>query len=55
VNDSLSIATFIATVLNLEVNIEILNENKKRNAHAEKQEKLLEEIAGILKSKGATP
>lgn len=44
----ISFATLLATVLNLEVNIEILKTNKIRNEQAEKQEALLKEIIELL-------
>ena len=49
-NDNLALATFIATVLNLEVNIEILQTNKIRNEQAQKQSEQLREIVELLKS-----
>ena len=48
--NNLPLATFIATVLNLEVNIEILQTNKIRNEQAQKQSEQLEEIIELLKS-----
>ena len=57
-NDNLNLATFIATVLNLEVNIKILDVSNKilqanieRLDKADKQEALLGEIVNLLKSK----
>ena len=47
--ENISFATFLATVLNLEVNIKILKTNKIRNEQAEKQEALLKEIVELLK------
>ena len=49
-NDNISLAAFIATVLNLEVNIEILQTNKIRNEQARKQSEQLGEIIELLKS-----
>ena len=49
--DNISLATLIATVLNLEVNIEILKTNKIRNEQGEKQEALLREIIELLKNR----
>jgi hypothetical protein len=46
---NLSLAAFIATVLNLEVNIEILQTNKARNEQAQKQTEMLGEIIELLK------
>ena len=47
--ENISFTTFLATVLNLEVNIEILKTNKIRNEQGEKQEALLKEIVELLK------
>ena len=47
-NDNLALATFIATVLNLEVNVEILKTNKIRNEQAVKQSEQLEKIIELL-------
>ena len=47
-NDNLALATFIATVLNLEVNVEILKTNKIRNEQALKQSEQLEKIIELL-------
>ena len=49
--ENISFATFLATVLNLEVNIEILKTNKIRNEQGEKQEALLKEIVELLKNR----
>ena len=49
-NDNLALATFIATVLNLEVNIEILQTNKIRNEQERETRALLKEIVELLKS-----
>jgi len=40
--------TLLATILNLEVNIEILKTNKIRNEQGIKQEALLKEIIELL-------
>jgi len=54
-NDNLSLATFIATVLNLEVNVEILRvsekillANEKRVEQGNRHEALLGEIINLL-------
>ena len=47
--DNIAFSTFLATVLNLEVNIEILKTNKIRNEQGEKQEALLREIIELLR------
>ena len=49
-NDNLAFATFLATVLNLEVNIEILQTNKIRNEQELETRALLKEIIELLKS-----
>ena len=55
-NDNLTFATFLATVLNLEVNVAILKvsekilmTNEKRIEQGYKHEELLSEIIGLLK------
>ena len=48
-NDNISLATLIATVLNLEVNIEILQTNKIRNEQELGTRALLKEIVELLK------
>jgi hypothetical protein len=54
--ESLAFSAFLAGALNLEVNVEILKWTKARyrqvEEHSIRQEKLLEEIAGLLKHGG---